>query len=494
MPWKAIRRIDSAFHRKSWKARYSLALLFVAFALALDFAQFAKALPSLVFMAAVALSARFCGFGPALVATLASLLAVDYLFLARPFGWPLNSGNLFQLLFFTAVSLIIVSVARQRSQAERLAEKEAFALKQLLETISEGFVVFDADWNFVYVNAQAARLAGTTVERLLNNNLWELYPELKGTVLEENYRRAMADQVTTRFDLYYPPLKRWFHINAYPGPARLTVLFQDMTERKAAEESLRRSEKLATAGRLAATIAHEINNPLEAITNLLYIVRGNPLLDEKARQHLEMADHELSHLSQLAKQSLGFYRDTSTPVQVDLKQLMDDVLTLYRRRLEAMNIDVEKRYADDDVVVAARPGELRQVLFNLMVNAIDAMRENGRLSVRLRPTLAGTNPGRPGVRITVADNGCGVGKEHMSRLFEPFYTTKKDIGTGLGLWISREIISKYGGSIRVRSSTAGARHGTVFVVYIPTHHARSASLQPAARTEGDAVPHGISRG
>ncbi|HET7442781.1 MAG TPA: ATP-binding protein [Terriglobales bacterium] len=466
MPWEALRRLDSNLHRSNARLHYCFALLFVALALALDFTPFASGLPSLAFMGAVALSARYGGFGPALLATLVSALAVDYFFLAPIMAWSVDPKSLFQLLFFTAISLIIASVARQRSQAEDLVVKERAVLYEILDTISEGFLVLDSNWNVLYVNPQGARLAHTTPDMMLHQNLWALYPDLKGTIVERNYRRALAEQVTIRFDHFYEPLEKWFHITVDPMPGRLTIFYQDMTERKTAEDTLRRSEKLATAGRLAATMAHEINNPLEGITNLLYLLRHNSSLDQKARQHVEMADQELARLSHLTRQSLGFYRDHSAPSPVDLQQMMDEVLSIHQRRLNGRNIAVEKQYGSG-AVINGIGGELRQVMLNLVLNAIDAMPENGRLTVRVRNTRAWNDSERPGVRFSIADNGSGIGKQHLSHLFEPFYTTKKDVGTGLGLWISHELVAKHSGWIRVRSSTDAANQGTVFSVFIP---------------------------
>ncbi|PYX93231.1 MAG: hypothetical protein DMG71_15830 [Acidobacteria bacterium] len=466
MPWDAVRHLDANIHRPSDQLRYVLALLFFAAALALDFTPLARSLPSLAFIAAVALSARFGGFWPALVTTVASAAAVDYFFVSPPRIWSFRPIDVFQILFFTAVCLVIASAARQRFEAQQLAAQERTVLLEILDTISEGFLVLDADWKILYVNPQGARLARTTPEKMMQGNIWDLYPDLKGTFVEENYRRALAQQVTVRFDLYYAPFEKWFHITADPTPGRLTVFYQDITERKAAEDALRRSEKLATAGRLAATMAHEINNPLEGITNLLFLLRHNTSLDGKARKHLEMADQEVSRLSHLAKQSLGFYRDHSAPSRVDLEHMMDEVLTIHHRRLQAKDILVEKQY-DSVATVTGIPGELRQVMLNLVLNAIDAVEESGRLSVRIRNTRDWSDSARPGVRITIADNGCGISKEHVPHLFEPFYTTKKDFGTGLGLWISRELVSKHDGWIRVRSTTAPGKQGTAFSVFIP---------------------------
>jgi PAS domain S-box-containing protein len=468
MPWEALRRFDSRIHQSNRPLQYCLALFFVIVAVALDLAPPLRGLPSLPFMGAVALSARYGGFRPAVFATLASAVAVDYIFIPPYWRWSLHFSDLVQLLFFVAISLIIASVARQRSLAEDLALRERKALFEVLETISEGVIVLDAQWNILYVNPQGARFVESMPEGMVNRNLWELYPDLKGTDAEQNYRRAMEQQVSIRFDTYYARLQKWFHVTVDPAPGRLTIFYRDITERKSAEEALRRSEKLATAGRLAATIAHEINNPLEGITNLLYLLRCNDSLDEKARKHLELADQELSRLSNLAKQSLGFYRDHSAPSAIDLGQMMNEVLTIHERRLQAAEITVQKEYGSDGVVTGA-PGELRQIMLNLVLNSIEAMQEYGRLRIRVRNARAGNDRARTGVRLTIADNGSGIQKEHLAHLFEPFYTTKKDVGTGLGLWISRELVAKHHGWIRVRSSTAPQQHGTVFTIFIPKH-------------------------
>jgi PAS domain S-box-containing protein len=238
---------------------------------------------------------------------------------------------------------------------------------------------------------------------------------------------------------------------------------RDVTAQKLSEDALRRSEKLAAAGRLAATIAHEINNPLEAVTNLIYLIGTDAALQPSSREFLELAQRELQRVSQLTKQTLGFYRDNSRPEAVDVGQMLEEVVGIYAGRLQAKVIQVEKRYGTGDVMQAVA-GEVRQVFSNLIANAVDALPQGGRLTLRI---LYHRQDGRRGVRVTIADNGSGIAAEHRANIFEPFFTTKKDVGTGLGLWVAQQIVAKYGGDIRVRSRVTPGASGTIFRMFFP---------------------------
>jgi signal transduction histidine kinase len=229
-----------------------------------------------------------------------------------------------------------------------------------------------------------------------------------------------------------------------------------------AEDALRRSEKLATAGRLTAAIAHEINNPLEAITNLLYLARRDPA---RADQHLEMAEREVERIADIAQQTLGYVRDFSDARPVKVSLALEEVLQLYTLKLNSKKIQTKKEF-DGACEVLGFDGELRQLFSNLIVNAADAMQEGGCLRLRVAPVHEWSGDHRPGVRVIFADNGSGILPEDRARVFEPFYTTK-DSGTGLGLWLSEGIVRKHGGQIRVRSSTHPAHRGTVFSIFLP---------------------------
>jgi signal transduction histidine kinase len=244
-------------------------------------------------------------------------------------------------------------------------------------------------------------------------------------------------------------------------PVRMLGVNIDITERKIAEEALRNSEKLAATGRLAATIAHEINNPLEAVTNFIFLAQRTKDLPETAEKYLDLADRELERVSHIAQQTLGFYRDTSAPVSVSIRDSLQDVLRLFESKLKYKSLSADLDIADDLEIEALR-GEVRQVFSNLIANAIDASRKGGTIRVRAR-TIA--KRGSCFVRVSIADQGAGIPEGFRNNIFTPFFTTKKDVGTGLGLWVTRSMVEKHGGRISFRSKDG---HGTVFTVDFPT--------------------------
>jgi signal transduction histidine kinase len=227
----------------------------------------------------------------------------------------------------------------------------------------------------------------------------------------------------------------------------------DITQRRLAEEALRLSEKLAATGRLAASIAHEINNPLAAVTNLLYLMRNG-----YNREYLNMAEQEIARISHIVKQTLNFYRASPSPVQVNLAGLMDEVVDVFRAKIRARDLSIVTQYKCNDVINGVS-NELSQAFGNLIGNALDAMQPGGTL--RLRTAFCNR-----GLRVTVADNGSGIPPGDLGKIFQPFFTSNKEGGTGLGLWLAKEIVDKHGGAIRVRSNT-GSRHGTVFMIWLP---------------------------
>jgi PAS domain S-box-containing protein len=262
---------------------------------------------------------------------------------------------------------------------------------------------------------------------------------------------------------------RWFGTNT------------DVTEQRRSEEALRQTEKLAATGRLAASIAHEINNPLEALTNLIYLARKNP---GKSESYLAIADQELDHIAEITKHTLGFYRDTTTPVQVNIAEVLHEVLELYSRKLQFKNISIKEQY-EAGAGILGYPGELRQIFANLVANAIEAMQQSGHLSIKTSTVHNGASGNTAGVRVSVMDDGCGIEKSQMKKIFEPFYTTKKDVGTGLGLWLTQNLVAKHNGHIHVRSKVDHEKSWTVFSVFLPQD--LSVGRSPIAGTPGNGV-------
>ncbi|HJS98852.1 MAG TPA: MASE1 domain-containing protein [Terriglobales bacterium] len=233
-----------------------------------------------------------------------------------------------------------------------------------------------------------------------------------------------------------------------------------------AQQVLQESEKLAATGRLAATIAHEINNPLESLTNLLYLIEADNSLSEAGRRFASAAGQEVKRTAHITKQMLAFHRQSTTPVEISLSEILDNVVELYAAKIEQSGITVQKQY-DTAATIEGFPAELRQVFANLLGNAIEAIGQHGVVRLHTFASREWNNARRAGVRVVIADNGVGISPENRRRLFQPFVTTKGERGTGLGLWVTSGIVKKHEGSIRLRSSTRAGRSGTCFSIFLP---------------------------
>ncbi len=378
---------------------------------------------------------------------------------------------------------LIVTIQEQRAQS-----RETLALlDSILANAPIGFAFFDRRHRVVRVNRFLARSDGATVNRYTGKTVLEAFPGPAGERLDQAVAQVVESGDPVR-DLEMDgdegqsnalrqagqSAARTWIVNLYPigtedEPIRwVGAVLVDATGRKQAEEALRKTEKLAAAGRLAASIAHEINNPLEAVTNLLFLIRQAPL-DEESTQFVEMAQHELARVSEITQQTLRFYRQSTLPGDANLGELMNSVLTLHQGRLGAMQIQLIRDY-DADATLFCFAGEIRQLFTNLITNAVDAMLpDGGLLTIRIRRARPPKNPGQQGVCLTMADTGCGISPETLQHIFEPFYTTKEATGTGLGLWVSAQILRKHDAAVRVRSRTAagGGPTGTVFRIFFP---------------------------
>ena len=239
---------------------------------------------------------------------------------------------------------------------------------------------------------------------------------------------------------------------------------RDITASRHAEQALRNADKLALAGRMSASIAHEINNPLEAITNLLFLLQHEKISDQ-GRDYLDLAQGELTRVTRIVAQTLSFFRGGTEPALSQLSAIAESAIALHAGRLFISNVAIQTNYLPAAPLLCHQ-GEIRQVLANLIGNALDAMTSKGRIYVRVRPATSAAT-GIPGVRLTVADTGAGMTPQTLRLLFEAFYTTKGSSGTGLGLWVTRQIVQHHKGRISIRSSQSPDHHGTVFSIFFP---------------------------
>ena len=388
-----------------------------------------------------------------------------------------------------AFNRMVASIEEQRSGLHDTLS----LLDSMLANAPIGLAFFDRRCRFVRVNQAFADMTGVPLSRHLGRTLPELLPQPVAQHFEDVVLRVFAQETPVRnLELEGQsgkPARPWTWLaSAYPVHTDshqvrwAGVIVLDATERKLSEEALRKTEKLAATGRLAASIAHEINNPLEAITNLLFLLGNFCQLENPALNYVEMAETEARRISEITQQTLRFYRQSTLPARANMSDLLDSVLTLYHGRLHTLGIEVERRY-DPAMDLFCFAGEVRQVFANLVGNSIDAASEGDRLLVRARHSRNWVDPAETGIRFAVADTGTGMAPEVRERVFEAFFTTKDVTGTGLGLWVSHEIILKHRGLIHVRSRTVqdGKRSGTVFQLFIPDDPNLPAAPKPAAR-------------
>jgi PAS domain S-box-containing protein len=377
---------------------------------------------------------------------------------------------------------MLTSAFNQQIREIKQRGEESYAREQWLNTtirsIGDAVIACDADGNVAFMNRVAEELTGWQEHEAHGLPLHDVFP-----IFNEDTRAAVENPVdkVRRLGTIVGLANHTFLVSKNGteiciddsgAPIRdsagtmigVVLVFRDITERRMSEGALMRAEKLAAAGRLAASVAHEVNNPLEGLTNLVYIARRSDELDE-IRHLLFQAESELARIAHITRQSLGFYRETSIATHFSPATIVREVSEFYAARAATLGVTLLVNTTTEREVLGAA-GELRQVLSNLLANGLDACSMGDKIRLEANSATDPRDPTRLGVRISVADTGLGIAPEHIHSIFEPFFTTKKDTGTGLGLWVSRELVEKHGGSLRVRSRNL-PKCGTVFSIFLP---------------------------
>lgn len=467
----------TASKRRWTLVRYGSAMLAAWVALSLwTFSPVLSRHPFALFLTAVVVTARFFGLGPALLCCAVSTACLDFLVFLPRYRFAVNTrDDVERLAVFVALAVLVGTLARQRTRAELKAERTMREMAAIVECSDDAIFSTSPDGIIQSWNHGAERLYGFSAEEAVGSPVTILAPDERRAEVEHNRhvlnRGGSVESYQTermrKNGTLIPVLLTVSPLRNHSGQiVGASAIARDISAQRRSEEAVRRTEKLATAGRLAASIAHEINNPLEAVLNLLYLARNDP---HRAEQYLIMAEKEVVRVASLAQQTLGFVRDTATPGRIDTARIVDEVIELYSRKLERKKVQVRRNYRGS-AQISGYSGELRQLFTNLLMNAVDAVDQGGSVHVRVRVARRWSD-GQDGVRITMADNGSGIPPENLPSIFEPFYTTKKDTGTGLGLWVSRGIVQRHGGSIHVRSHVAGKHRGTLFSIFLPNSYA-----------------------
>ncbi len=399
----------------------------------------------------------------------------------------LGLSLLVALLLFTLTRRELLALSstyerhlRAEAEQQQQLKESREQLQITLNSLGEGVVSTDGAGNISFINPVAQRLTGwphPTANGRPFREVMRLSDERTRTEIDDPIAAVRQAQKVVGFSNSLVLTSR----SGEEHPIELTgapilsernevvgvaVVFRDVTLRRQTEQTLRASERLASAGRLSATIAHEIRNPLDTVANLVYLLQREHQPNDVHVHYLQMASDELARIAQITSQLLTFHREARSPTQVSLREVVETVLVLFAPQIKQSHIAVECRL-ETDRTVRGFPGELRQVFSNLVGNAIEAMSGGGRLILHARQSSLASDPERKGIRVTVLDNGPGIPPVVRKNLFAPFYTTKGEKGTGLGLWVSRGILEKHEGTIHVSSSTRAERRGTAFSVFLP---------------------------
>jgi len=366
------------------------------------------------------------------------------------------------------------SLWEAHERANELIESRQW-LQTTLESVGDALIACNRDRRVELMNPVAQRLTGWTLEEAKGRSLESIFrivdEETREPVKNPGTQMELKDSAAKHYSLLIAKDDTEYLIDQSAAPIRdaegevagVVLVFRDVTDLRRREVALMAHEKLAVAGRLSASIAHEIHNPLDSVANLHYLM-ANEKDAVKQQKYLGMAQQELNRTLQISRAMLGLYREPKAPVEVDLRELLESVLLLLDRQLKDQSVAVSRRLGEG-TPIQGFPGELRQVFTNLVTNAAEAAGPGGRVQILLESSSA--TDIRPGASVVITDSGPGVAEGNQAKLFKPFFTTKGELGTGLGLWVSRGIVEKHGGKIELVNSTDPVFPGAAVSVYLP---------------------------
>lgn len=371
-------------------------------------------------------------------------------------------------------------IARDISEKKK-NDQSRFRLAAIVDSADDAIISKDLNGIVTSWNEGARKMFGYTAEEMVGQSVLRLIPPELQHEEDEILRKLRAGQRIEHYDttrqkksgetmevsVTISPIKD--ESNKVIGASKIA---RDISNRKQVERMVLQAEKLSATGRMAAAIAHEINNPLESLMNIIFLARTYSAKDSRAYELLLTAEGELERVAHIARQTLGYYKDNGAPTELHLHDLIENVLTVYRSKMIGAGVTVDTRFDDLQKILVSR-GEMLQIFSNVIANANQAMPQGGVLGIRTRKLSGATGDG---VQVVIRDNGVGIAKENLERVFEPFFTTKGNLGTGIGLWVTRQLVERRGGQITIASSTTPKDSGTTVTVFIPF-------ASPAKRSE-----------
>ena len=371
----------------------------------------------------------------------------------------------------------------QIKEAVAESQRRSAELAAIVDSSSDAIISENLDGIITSWNNAGCRIFGYTAEEIIGKSILTLVPEH----LRDEETKMIEGVRAGQHIEYYETLRvakdgRLFDVSLSISPIRdetgqvtgSAKVLRDISVRKRMEQSLLQAEKIAATGRMAATIAHEINNPLEAITNLLYLLRSK-LTDDEARERLATAEEELGRVAHIARQTLGYYRENASPSEVSLSKIAQHAVTIYRPRCASAGIELHASFKSSREA-AFRRGEIMQVISNLIANALYAMPNGGQLSISVEDVDTPVD----GMELVIRDTGMGIAKQDLAKVFDAFFTTRATIGTGIGLFIAKQFVEGHGGAIGITSETDAVRHGTTVRVFLPLHTPYENSTETAS--------------